>query len=169
MKVSERTLKWAMRLYPPFFFQRIWVQRFHKDFTGVDVKISKSLLNRNYNDSIFGGTIYAASDPFYALLFDQLSRRMGFKTRVWLKSSSIQFLKPGRTTLYFTINLSEADINDAMDTLRQSGKFIRTFPLEIRDKNGELCASVQNEIYVRNLPFQASVLPQTEKVPGNSE
>ena len=82
MKVSEKTLKWVMRFYPPFFFQRIWVQRFHPGFTGVDVKISKSLLNRNYNASIFGGTIFAAADPFYALLFDQLFRRRGDRKSV---------------------------------------------------------------------------------------
>ncbi|SEN97769.1 protein of unknown function [bacterium A37T11] len=153
MKVSERTLKWVMRLYPPFFFQRIWVQRFHKGFTGVDVKINKSLFNRNYNASIFGGTIYAASDPFYALLFDQLSRRMGYKTRVWLKSASIQFIKPGVSSLFFTISLNEADIKDALNILEHGGKFVKTFPIEIKDSEGTLCATVLNEVYVRNLRY----------------
>lgn len=154
MKVSEKTLKWVMRLYPPFLFQRIWVQRFHPGFTGVDVKISKSLLNRNYNASIFGGTIYAAADPFYALLFDQLFRRKGFKTRVWLKSASIEYLKPGRTALYFTIMLSEQEVTEAVIALRETGKYIKTFPIAVMDKRGDLCASVQNEVYVRNLTYQ---------------
>ena len=154
MRVSEKTLKWVMRLYPPFLFQRIWVRRFHPGFTGVDDKISKSLLNRNYNASIFGGTIYAAADPFYALLFDQLFRRKGFKTRVWLKSASIEYLKPGRTALYFTISLSEREVAEAAITLRDTGKYIKTFPIAIMDKRGDLCASVQNEVYVRNLTYQ---------------
>ena len=127
MRVSEKTLKWVMRLYPPFLFQRIWVRRFHPGFTGVDVKISKSLLNRNYNASIFGGTIYAAADPFYALLFDQLFRRKGFKTRVWLKSASIEYLKPGRTALYFTISLSEREVAEAAITLRDTGTYTHHF------------------------------------------
>jgi len=151
MKVSENTLKWAMRLYPPLLFQRIWVIRFHKGFSGADIKISKSLFNKNYNGSIFGGTIYAATDPFYALLFDQLLQRRGFKVRVWLKSASIQYLKPGRTHLFFTIKITDDMIEEAIQTLKSNGKFIKAYPMEIFNKEGELCATVQNEVYIRSL------------------
>lgn len=151
MKVSERTLKWVMRLYPPLLFQRIWVKKFHKDFKGVDVKIVHSILNRNYNASIFGGTIYAASDPFFALLFDQIFKRKGYKTRVWLKSASIDYIKPGRTSLYFQITITEEEIEQAKNDLDNLGKFIKKFPMEIKDSEGILCARVINEVYVRNL------------------
>ncbi|MEH6308390.1 DUF4442 domain-containing protein [Olivibacter sp. CPCC 100613] len=153
MKVSERTLKWVMRLYPPLFFQRIWVQRFHKDFKGVDVKILYSILNKNYNSSIFGGTIYAAADPFFALLFDQIFRRRGYKTRVWLKSAAIDFIKPGRGALYFQIRLNDEAIEEAQYLLDTTGKFVRKFTLDVIDKNGDLCAKVINEVYVRNLKY----------------
>ena len=151
MQFSENTLKWAMRFYPPLFFQRIWVKKFHKDFKGVEVKISKSLVNSNYNNSIFGGTIFSASDPFYALLFDQVLIRRGYKIRVWLKSAQINYLKPGRTDLHFKIELTEEDILEAEMALKTVGKFVRAFPMEIRGANGEICASVINEVYVRNL------------------
>lgn len=153
MVVSEKTLKWALCLYPPLFFQRIWIRKFHKDFRGVDVRISKSILNRNYNGSIYGGTIYGATDPFYALLFDQLLQRQGFKVRVWLKSASIQYLKPGRTNLYFTILITDEMLNDAVESLNATGKFVKGYPMELFDKNGELCATVMNEVYVRNLHY----------------
>lgn len=151
MIVSENLLKWAIRFYPPLFFQRIWVKKFDKGFTGVHVKISKSFLNSNYNNSIFGGTIFSASDPFYSLLFDQILKRKGFKVRVWLKSAQIQYLKPGRSNLYFRISLTEADIQEAEKALKGVGKFVKAFPLEILNSKGELCASVINEVYIRNL------------------
>lgn len=151
MIVSERTLKWAMCLYPPLFFQRIWVKKFHRDFRGVDVKISNSFLNRNYNGSIFGGTIYAATDPFFALLFDQLLQRRGFKVRVWLKSGSIQYLKPGLTSLYFTINITDEMLAEAESTIKENGKFIKTYPIELFNKKGELCAKAMNEVYLRQI------------------
>ncbi|MFC6100656.1 DUF4442 domain-containing protein [Olivibacter domesticus] len=154
MKVSERTLKWVMRLYPPLLFQRIWVKKFHKGFKGVDVKIVRSILNRNYNASIFGGTIYAASDPFFALLFDQIFKRKGYKTRVWLKSASIDYIKPGRTSLYFQIKITEKEIDQAKNDLDNLGKFIKKFPMEIKDSKGVLCAQVINEVYVRNLKYR---------------
>ncbi|TKC10220.1 DUF4442 domain-containing protein [Pedobacter polaris] len=149
MIVSESTLKWAMCLYPPLLFQRIWVKKFHTGFLGVDVKISNSFLNRNYNGSIFGGTIYAATDPFYAILFDQLMQRRGFKVRVWLKSASIQYLKPGLTNLYFTLKITEEMIAEAEISLKETGKFVKAYPMELFNKQGELCATVMNEVYLR--------------------
>ena len=151
MVFSENMLKWAIRFYPPLFFQRIWVKKFDKDFRGVEVKIGKSVLNTNYNKSIFGGTIFAASDPFYALLFDQILKRRGLKTRVWLKSAEIKYLKPGRSNLYFTIKLSDQAIDEAEHILRTAGKFVKAYPIEIVNDHGEICASVMNEVYIRNL------------------
>ncbi|AMP98374.1 Translation elongation factor P (EF-P) [Pedobacter cryoconitis] len=151
MIVSERTLKWGLCFYPPLLFQRIWVKKFHPGFRGADIKIYKSLFNKNYNGSIFGGTIYAATDPFYALLFDQLLQRQGFKVRVWLKSASIQYLKPGRSALFFTIIITDEMLNDAIEALNTSGKFVKAYPMEIKNSAGEVCATVMNEVYVRNL------------------
>jgi acyl-coenzyme A thioesterase PaaI-like protein len=151
MQISENTLKWAMRFYPPLLFQRIWVKSFDDGFRGVEVKIFRSLLNTNYNNSIFGGSIFSASDPFFAVLFDQVLLRRGYKIRVWLKSAHISYLKPGRTDLSFRISLSEADIQEAETALKTIGKFVKSFPIEITGKNGEICARVTNEVYVRNL------------------
>jgi len=153
MQASENTLKWAMRFYPPLFFQRIWVRRFHKDFRGVDVKIHRSLLNKNYNSSIFGGTIFSATDPFYAVLFDQIFQRKGYTNLVWLKSAEIQYLKPARKDLFFTIKLSDEEIIYAEKHLLQDGKYVANFDIELYDTDRILCVKVKNEVYIRNLNF----------------
>ena len=142
-----------MRIYPPMLFQRIWVKKIHKGFTGVDVKINRSFFTTNLGNSIFGGTIFSATDPFYALLFGQLMQRKGFKITVWLKSAEIQYLKPGRSDLHYTIIVDESMIADAENALRNEGKFVRTYPIEIFDTSGELCATALNEVYIRNLDF----------------
>lgn len=151
MNVKPNTLKWLLRFYPPLFFQRIWVLHFGDDFKSVTVKINRSILNINYNKTLFGGSIFSASDPFYALLFDQILRRKGFKTRVWLKSAHIQYLKPGNTDLQFTIRISDEEIALAQEQLNTVGKFVKSYPIEMYNKDGVLCALVQNEVYVRNL------------------
>jgi acyl-coenzyme A thioesterase PaaI-like protein len=151
MVVSENVLKWALRFYPPLLFQRIWVIRFEKGFRGVRVKINKSLINNNYNNSIFGGTIFAAADPFYPLLFHQVLTHKGYKIRVWLKSAEIHYLKPGRTDLFFDIKLAESDIEEIEHVLNTNGKHVKAYPIEMYNKEGELCVSVLSEIYIRNL------------------
>lgn len=149
-------MKWIMRLYPPFLFQRIWVRRFEKGFSGVEVKVHRSILNRNYNGSIFGGTIFAAADPFYALLFDQRLQRKGLKTVVWLKSATIQYVKPGRTALFFHISLDEDDISEVSAALTEHGKVAKTYTITIVDRHGDTCAVMHNEVYIRDTRYQRS-------------
>ncbi|PWK79311.1 uncharacterized protein DUF4442 [Mucilaginibacter oryzae] len=153
MVISEGLLKWVMRLYPPLLFQRIWVVKFLSGYQGVDVRIRKSFLNKNYNNSIFGGTLFCAADPFYPLLFHQLLTRKGYKLIVWSKSATIQYLKPATTNLHFSIRLNDSDIEQAEQVLNTAGKFISSFPIDIYDKDGEICVSLMNEVYVRNLNF----------------
>lgn len=142
-----------MCIYPPMLFQRIWIKKIHKDFKGVDIKINRSLFTTNLGNSIFGGTIFSATDPFYALLFGQLMQRKGFKVTVWLKSAEIHYLKPGRTDLHYTITISDDMIDEAERKLKQDGKFVKTYAIEIFDASNELCASALNEVYVRDLNF----------------
>lgn len=156
MVVSEMVMKWAMRFYPPLFFQRIWVVGFTKDFKSVRVKISKSLLNKNYNDSLFGGTIYSAADPFYPILFHQVLLRKNYDILVWTKSAQITYFKPGRTSLYFEAAITEEDISEAEEILNKDGKYHKSFRLEIYDKHGDICATIMNEVYLRNKKFKGT-------------
>jgi hypothetical protein len=159
MAVSENTLKWLMRLYPPLLFQRIWVVRFNKGFKGLRVKIKKSLFNKNYNGSIFGGTIFAAADPFYPVLLHQVLKPMGMqKLKVWSKSSQINFLKPALTDLNFEIIITDNDIDHALEILTVTGKYERSFPVNIYNKDGEICVSLINEVYIRNLDFNKTLI-----------
>jgi acyl-coenzyme A thioesterase PaaI-like protein len=153
MVVSEWYLKWALRCYPPLFFQRIWVTEIHKSFWGAEVKIVKSFFNRNYNKTIFGGTIFSATDPFYPVLFHQLLSHKGYKVLVWAKASQINFLKPGKTNLYFKIAINPDDIAGCEHILNTAGKYEQAYPIDVYDETGELCASVLHTVYVRNLTF----------------
>jgi acyl-coenzyme A thioesterase PaaI-like protein len=120
----------------------------------MDVKINKSWFTLNLGKSTFGGTIFSATDPFYALCFGQIMQHRGFKITVWLKSAQINYLKPARTDLSFSIKITEEMVCEAEKELKEVGKFIKAFPIELYDKNNELCATVSNEIYIRNLDFK---------------
>lgn len=157
MKISENSLKWLMRLYPPMLFQRIWVKKIHKGFKGIDIKINRSLFTTNLGSSTFGGTIFSAADPFYALLLGQLMQHKGFKITVWLKSAEIQYLKPARTDLKYSITINDEMIKEVELALIKEGKFVKNYPLEIFDTSGNLCVTAQNEVYIRDLNYTKSL------------
>lgn len=153
LRLTENRLKWLMRFYPPLLFQRIWVKEIGKDFRSATIKINRSLWTSNLGSSIFGGTLFAAGDPFYALLIGQIFRDKGYKVSVWLKSAQISYLRPARTTCSYNIVLSEELINELEDTLKKEGKFVKSFTIEILNEQGECYVRMQNEIYLRNLKF----------------
>lgn len=154
MIVSANILKWGMRLYPPLFFQRIWVKKIHSDFMGADITIYKSLLNINANKSIFGGTIFSAIDPFYPVLLDQYFQHNGIKRTVaWLKTAQIDYIKPARHHLRVQVRLDQSILTEALTHIRYEGKITRTFNTRIFDSQDTLCAVAHNEIYIRDLDF----------------
>ena len=164
MKLSASLLKWVLRTYPPFFFQRIWVKRIKDDFSEIDIKINKSFLNINSNKTVFGGTIFSSLDPIHSILLVQIFKSKGMnKTIAWLKSAQINYLKPGTTDLQFTVKLKEEDIQEAFDIISNEGKVVKSFFTEIFDKNGVKCAVCENEIYIRNLNFDFSKLNNSIK------
>lgn len=149
-------MKWFLRFYPPFLFQRIWVKSIQEDFMRIDIKIYKSFLNINSNRTIFGGTIFSAADPVYPLLFSQLFKLHGLpKTITWLKSASIDYKKPGRSTLTLQVDIRKHQLEEALKKIRSDGKVVQSFTADIKDKTGEICATTKSEIYVRDLRFNS--------------
>ncbi|SMG28338.1 DUF4442 domain-containing protein [Sphingobacterium psychroaquaticum] len=159
LSVSAKTLKWLLRFYPPFLFQRVWIEKIQPDYKQADIRVFKSLLNINGNRSIFGGTIFSSIDPIHTLLLNQIFKQQGIhKTVAWLKSAKIDYIKPAKKSLSFSIKLHDEDISSALADVKNNGKVVKTFVIDIFDKDGLLCAQSQNEIYIRDLGFDFSTL-----------
>ncbi len=77
------------------------------DWQEVHIKLPLSWRTRNYVGTIFGGSIYAAVDPFYMMM---LLKTLGDEYVVWDKEAEIRFKKPGRETLYAKFRLSDEEL-----------------------------------------------------------
>jgi len=53
--------------------------------------------------------------------------------------------------LYFSLIITDEMLEEATHALTTVGKFIKAYPMEITNKDGEVCATVMNEVYIRNL------------------
>ncbi|MDH3283184.1 MAG: DUF4442 domain-containing protein [Acidobacteriota bacterium] len=147
-RLSERTGRWLLNLYPPFLCQRIRVSEIGPGFTRVTVRVSQSLLNRNLNGTIFGGTIYSAADPIYALMFWQVFAREGIATRVWLRRATVRFLEPASGKLTLRFELSAADLHEARSRLARDGRHVHTCETAVADGRGRTCAVIETEAQV---------------------
>lgn len=151
MKATAGQIKWILRLFPPLLFTRVWVLSISPDFKHCRVKVFRSLLNINLNKSIFGGTIFSAADPYYAVLFWSIFKNKGMNVQSWLKSADIKYIRPAKTNIYLDFKISDEDIAEAEESLNRSGKFSKKYQIEIVDRKQEIVAIVYTEVYLRNL------------------
>lgn len=151
---SARRMRWVLRLFPPLLFQRIVPVWFAEDFRAARVRVRRSLLTRNLNGTTFGGTIYAAADPVFALLYWQALARRGVATRTWLMASRVQYRRPAEHELVLDFALTEADLAAAEEELRRRGKAVRIHRVEARDPHGLVCAELELVTFLRLLHAQ---------------
>jgi acyl-coenzyme A thioesterase PaaI-like protein len=149
MILSERFGKFAINAYPPFVFNRIKILNIAKDYRACTIRIKKSWLNRNMNGTIFGGSLFSASDPFYAILYWQIFERKGYKIQTWLKSAEIQYLRPADKTLFLEFNISEDQILEAEESLNKIGKYKITHEIQYKAADGDVYVIAKNEVYLR--------------------
>ena len=143
---SPRALRWLFNLYPPYLMTGIVVREISADWRYVRVEMGLHWYNRNYFGTHFGGSLYAMTDPFLAIM---LVRNLGRGYVVWDQAAEIEFLRPGRGRVEAKFMLDEAMIESAREGTRNGQRFRPEWPVEVRDEAGELVARVRKRLYVR--------------------
>lgn len=117
----------------------------------VSIKLPISYKNRNYVNSIFGGSMFAAVDPIPMV---QLMNLIGDDFVVWDKSAQIFFKRPARENIYadFTYSLEEVDEIRSKVRLENEIEIIKTTSLTNRDKSIVYC-EVKKTIYVADKAY----------------
>jgi Domain of unknown function (DUF4442) len=116
------------------------------DWSEVQLDLPLSWRTRNYVGTIFGGSMYAAVDPIYMLM---LIRRLGPDFVVWDKAATILFKKPGRETLHARFDITDEELAAIRTGLESQRSVDRTYFVELVDRSGTTCATVEKIIYIR--------------------
>ena len=151
MKYSARTLVRGMHLWPPFLGAGIRLRHMSEDFREAEVELRLGRLNRNAVGTQFGGSLFAMTDPFYAIM---LMRNLGRDYVVWDKAASIEYVAPGRGTVRARFALSEARLSQIRAQAASGEKVLPEFDTDIEDATGEVIARVHRTVYVRLKPRQ---------------
>lgn len=145
-KVSARALRFGMNLWPPFVGAGIRVRRIAPDFREVRVDMRLGLGNRNYFGTQFGGSLYAMTDPFFALMVHHNLPR-GYM--VWDQAGSIDYVAPGRGPVSATLRLEQSDLDTIIAMTEDGDKHLHLFKADIVDREGLTVAKVEKIVYAR--------------------
>lgn len=141
-----RLYRWAFNLFPAYRGTGAVVTYIAHDWREVRVKLPLNLWTRNYYGTIFGGSLYGAIDPIYMIMLIQI---LGKGFVVWDKAATIQFKKPGRSTLYAHFVIQQAEIDAILDGLKTERSLDRVYHVDLVDKAGTVHATAEKVIYVR--------------------
>jgi len=140
----------AVNWYPPFLFSGIKVIDYAADFSMFRTRLKLTWFNRNLLGTAFGGSLYAMCDPFFMFI---LLIQLGEEYIVWDKTASIEFLKPGKGTVYAEFKLSPSQIDEIKIAVDRDGKGVFEFPCEVTDGAGNIITKLKKGVYVRRKDF----------------
>jgi len=144
--VSPTAIRRFINLWPPLLFSGIRVKRIAEDWRHVEVELRLTWWNRNAVGTMFGGSLFAMTDPFYALM---LQHNLGRDYTVWVKSAEIEFVAPGRNVARASFQISPEKLAEIRAATESGEKYEPAFSVAITDPQGKLIAQVNPLLYVR--------------------
>lgn len=135
-----------MNLWPPFLFAGIRVVELSDDYRYVKVRLRLHRWNRNYVGTHFGGSLFAMTDPFWMLL---VLHHIGRDHLVWDQAGEIEFVKPGRGTVYAEFRLTDEHLDEVRSLAADGGRALVWFATDVVDERGEVVARTRKQVYAR--------------------
>ena len=137
--------KW-INWYPPLLGAGIRVLQREGDAYTIKVKMPLTRLNLNAVGTHFGGSLYAMCDPWFMLI---LMQHLSREYIVWDKAASIQFVKPGKGTVFATFHIPPETIAAIRAQADAGEKLEPIFNVDVVDGAGDVIARVEKRLYVR--------------------
>ena len=143
--------KYGFNLSPMYKRSTAKIINVSDDLLNITIKLPISWKNKNYVNSIFGGSMFAAVDPIPMV---QLMNLIGDDFVVWDKSAEIKFKKPAKEDLYadFVFSKNELEEIKIKVATHQEWEVLKTTHLTNKEKTQVFC-EVQKTIYVADKEF----------------
>lgn len=135
-----------LNVWPPFLFSGIVVDELSADFRRARVSLHLRPLSRNYVGTLFGGSLFAMTDPFWMVM---VLRNLGDDYVVWDKAGEIEFVSPGRATVGASFEVTDALLDELRTAAADGAKVLRWFETDVTTADGTVVARVRKQLYVR--------------------
>ncbi len=162
-QMSTGMIRRLINYWPPFLFSGIRVIGIADDWRRVEAELRLRWWNRNAMGTMFGGSLFAMTDPFYPLM---LQHNLGRDYTVWTKSATVEFLSPGRTVAQVSFLLSAEVLQEIRAATEEGKKYEPEFSVVISDPRGRLISKVYLTLHVRKSRTASHARNARRSVPG---
>jgi len=132
-----------------------------KDLSYIKIKLSISYKNKNYVNSIFGGSMFSAVDPIPMV---QLINLLDKNYVVWDKSAQINFKRPAREDLYADFSFTPKEVNQIKAEVAEKNEIELVKTTLLKNKEGsKVFCEVHKTIYVADKKFYKQKRKKAEK------
>jgi acyl-coenzyme A thioesterase PaaI-like protein len=140
----------AINVYPMFLGTGGKVLFLKSDWTHATVRLKLNIWTRNYVGTIFGGSQFAAADPFFMVL---LINCIGKEFVVWDKAGAIQFKRPSKDLIKADFIYTPEELKTIRETVMAKGSYEFTKTISWKNAEGKVISNVDKTIYVATKEF----------------
>jgi hypothetical protein len=144
--VKSRLIRFLFNCFPCYRRTGVRITYIAPDVSEIQIKLPLNWKTRGYNGTIFGGSMYGAIDPVYMTM---ISWRLGRDYIAWDRAATIDFRKPGRTTLFATFRISPEELNAMRSELEHTDKIEREFDVALVDESAVIHASFKKTVHIK--------------------
>lgn len=131
------------------------------DLLSIKVRIKLSYKNSNYVGSIFGGSLFSATDPIFMI---QLMNILDKNYVVWDKAASIKFKKPAKETCYIDFVFTNDEIVQIKNDVATKKEIDLIKNIQITNKDKSIVfAEVSKTIYVADKKYYKEKLKKRKQ------
>lgn len=121
------------------------------DLYSVRIRIKLSYKNSNYVGSIFGGSLFSATDPIFMI---QLLNILDENYVVWDKAASIKFKRPARETCYADFIFTNEEIEKIKTDVSEHHEIDLEKHIQLTNKDSSIVfAVVSKTIYIADKKY----------------
>ena len=143
--------KWGFNLSPMYRRSTARIQSVSEDLLNIRIRLPISYKNRNYVNTIFGGSMFSAVDPIPMV---QLINLIGPAYVVWDKAAQVQFKRPAKADLFCTFSYTEAELADIKARVANEKEIEIVKPSLLTDREGSTTfCEVHKTIYIADKAY----------------
>ncbi|PCH99519.1 MAG: DUF4442 domain-containing protein [Flavobacteriaceae bacterium] len=144
--MTQATLfKWGFNISPMYRHTKAKILYVSEDLQEVNIKIPLAFGNRNFVGSIFGGSLFSATDPIFMI---QLMWILGKEYVVWDKAATINYKKPAYENAYCTFKISNQLLTHIKEEVSLKGELNLEFKTNICSKDGIVFCELDKTLYI---------------------